>query len=825
MRGKETRSSRLYDRGTANDEIPKDWSKTKDLCSFSDWLNSKKSSGNEQGKSGDRWIRDYETSDKGRPDSSAVDKGANAKAAVAFNARNQRDETTRKEAPSLESLKETILELKKSLNAADKKREENSKNVDAGKVGEKDGDRHEQKEGTSRARNKYRKNENDDETGSGWWEGSLAEKLDLKKREQGPEDLEEKNARPKVWRTKRTEVNNDDGNPKLFRRVGFGEPYLEENTPKEPRDRKRRSKGTPSDEKRRLNEAPDKNADTVAEEKNSMKISETAADYERADNSGKKGPPPSDSRGTGVLERESELTNSPEDAANSGISEGPAKEERKNTETAGNCEESDLSRENLNAMENELTRKKGKGESPEGNSLQTFESMTNELQAASSATETSSQENVGSSKGEQVIKVFEPQRHLHENSERTKEVRRTEPDEEHGKLSRQLVQEKRSTGESGNINILLESENKNLVKFSNACNKDGKLVADRSPFVLNVYDVKKKMILEDEDKPGKSVSTIYKMKLEKAQVDTPASSANKRRESQGGDDGPISNGVPDFEKNKVKEVPYEDTPGSANIMKERKLDEKRLKNFIDSDKGSEQSGVNEEGTRNWFEGAARNQMGMNVDHGAAENCNELGGKDKFTDAEGGRFNDEKGDSSQDPNNKAGANEDNDEGRNNKKYRQIFIMTDGMDDRIMSDRYGQRRILQYMEYSNDDVEDVDVNYDREENDDQRRASIEKDEAPSRRKERAAYSDKKKAKVNMLIREKLDRKKKPSRGRKKRDPNVIAYYDYDSDVEQQDREALSPTIDERSKDNYRDKNAAQESDTGLGNHACTSPSAKF
>lgn len=83
------------------------------------------------------------------------------------------------------------------------------------------------------------------------------------------------------------------------------------------------------------------------------------------------------------------------------------------------------------------------------------------------------------------------------------------------------------------------------------------------------------------------------------------------------------------------------------------------------------------------------------------------------------------------------------------------------------------------------------------------------------------------MNLLIKEKLDRKKKPSRGRKKRDPNVIAYYDYDGELEQQDREALSPTIEgEPGKNNLRDKNAAPEPDTGLGNRACTtSPSAKF
>lgn len=99
--------------------------------------------------------------------------------------------------------------------------------------------------------------------------------------------------------------------------------------------------------------------------------------------------------------------------------------------------------------------------------------------------------------------------------------------------------------------------------------------------------------------------------------------------------------------------------------------------------------------------------------------------------------------------------------------------------------------------------------------------EKNDAATRRKERAAYSDKKKDKVNLLIKEKIDKKKKP-RQRKRRNPSVIEYYDYDSNLEQQNHESLSPTSEQqRSKNNYQDKSAI-ESDAGPGNHACTSPS---
>ncbi|XP_060823505.1 myosin-11-like [Bombus pascuorum] len=727
--------------------------------------------------------------------------------------RNQRAETKKNEATSLESLRETILELKKSLNETEKKRRENSKNLDTWSVKEKQSNKQEQKKRTAAGRNNYEKSENDDERNFGWWENLGAERLNLKKREPSTEDLDEKNAHLKVWRTKRTGVNNDDGNPKLFHRAGFGDPYLEEDTLKELHDRKRRSKGTPSDEKRHLNEAQDGNK-SAADEKNSIKISKTSGCGD-ADASVKIESLSNDLQARNAFERESELTNNPTDTAASDVSKA-AMGESKNTETGGNCEQSDLSRENQNAMENKLMKNKEKGESPEGNSLQTFESTTNELQAASS-TETSNQENVGSSKGEQVIKVFEPQRHLRENSERTKEVEET--DDEHEELSPQV---KRSAKDSGNINILVKSENKNLIEFSNA-DGDKKLAnGGQSPFVLNIVDVKKKTIVEDEQKAGKSVSMLYNMKLHKSQVDKPVEGANKRDAEARNDEVPVGSVVLDFRKNKLKEVPYEDTPASTNTMKERNVDEKRLENSADLDKGSEQSGVNEEGTRNWFGEAARNQMAMNVDHGAAEKCNDLGGKDKFTNAEG-RFNDnkEKGDSVQGSNKEAEPNRENKEGRN-KKYREIFIMTNGIDDRIMNDKYGQRRILQYMEYSNDDVEDTDVNYsDKEEEENQHQAAAEKSDAATRRKERAAYSDRKKDKVNLLIKEKIDKKKKP-RQRKRRNPSVIEYYDYDSNLEQQDHESLSPTSEQqRSKNNYQDKSAI-EFDAGPGNHACTSPS---
>lgn len=92
------------------------------------------------------------------------DKEANTEASNALIVRNQRAETKKNEATSLESLRETILELKKSLNETDKKRRENSKNLDTWSVKEKQSNKQEQKKRTAGGGNNYKKSENDDES-------------------------------------------------------------------------------------------------------------------------------------------------------------------------------------------------------------------------------------------------------------------------------------------------------------------------------------------------------------------------------------------------------------------------------------------------------------------------------------------------------------------------------------------------------------------------------------------------------------------------------------------------------------------------------------
>lgn len=100
--------------------------------------------------------------------------------------------------------------------------------------------------------------------------------------------------------------------------------------------------------------------------------------------------------------------------------------------------------------------------------------------------------------------------------------------------------------------------------------------------------------------------------------------------------------------------------------------------------------------------------------------------------------------------------------------------------------------------------------------------EKNDISARRKERAV-SDKKKAKVNVMIKSKMSKRKKTEKSRKRRNPNVIEYYEYDNDMDQENDELSPSNEQERVKNNYQDKNPI-EFDAGLGNDACTSPSSK-
>ncbi|XP_043262815.1 uncharacterized protein LOC122403384 [Colletes gigas] len=772
--------SPLRNKGTMDDQVPKDWTRTEDICSLSDWLNSNKEPETEEEK------RDPSNSDKD--------------AGERYNVRSLRDETKKEDSPSLETLEETVLELKKNLDEGEKKVHDDSKTADSGR-------------GNTVIDIRFSTFSAVD---SRWWETSGPDVFDVKKNEPSPGDLDDKNAQPKVWRTKRTEVNNEDGNPKLFHRAGFGEPYLEEKTLKELHDRKRRSKGTPSDEKRYLNEVRDKN-NVQHGEKNSM-ITLEEPNYNNAANDLQEGT----------------LSNNVDDVSKK-IPNGWNVDG--NRDAKENDEQSESSRGKPNETEKKLTKYEEKGENLEGDSLGTFGIATNELQPVSTETFVSTdgkeeaadtrmqkteeqQENVGTSKGEQVIKVSEPQGRLYENSERTKEVQRIEADdEERGKLSQQLSEGKRSAkGESGNINILLKSEKKNLIKINN----ENSLGNEQRPFVVNRFDVKKKLVVENEEKPGKSVSMIFKVKVEKKD--------SEERVNVGTRDSRFDADVFDLGKNKPNEEPYKDAVGFTNDLKQRNVDEERLKNSAEFDKGPAQRN---EGPRNWYEGVAGDQT--NLEQGAPKKCKEE--RDKFRNEEE-RFRDDKkkGESNDGAGSKdasASILDDNlkdSQGDNRKKYKEVFILTDGVGERKMNDKYVQRRILQYMEYSNDDVEDADSNYsDREEEEENRQdGAAEKSGVPRQRKQRSPQTGRAnpvKAKLNVLIKEKLDKKKKSERRykRKRRNPvDIIQYYDYDNDVQEQDGDPLSAVSEEERAGNNYEQNNPDESNAVIGNIACTSKS---
>ncbi|KAK1122474.1 hypothetical protein K0M31_009693 [Melipona bicolor] len=153
-RRKEVHLFPMYDKETTDDQIPKDWSKPKDLCSLSDWLNSDKNPRNEQDKSGDRWIHDYKVDQKSRFNTTQNTLNLDGESSSKADARDQRrNEPKKGDAPSLESLKETILELKKSLNESEKKQRGNSKSAD-----ESSAEEEEQRE----PRDKHRRDVNDE---------------------------------------------------------------------------------------------------------------------------------------------------------------------------------------------------------------------------------------------------------------------------------------------------------------------------------------------------------------------------------------------------------------------------------------------------------------------------------------------------------------------------------------------------------------------------------------------------------------------------------------------------------------------------------------
>ncbi|XP_076388453.1 uncharacterized protein LOC105662754 isoform X3 [Megachile rotundata] len=753
-----------------DDQLPKEWSNTKDICSLNDWLNSNKNFKGEQDKRGDRWMHDYESDQGNQLNPLKTDPRVNA--------RYQRDEAKKAESPSLESLKETILELKKSLNE-DEKREHQAR------VKEKE----DVKERNTRAKNKHEKHGKDTES---WWDSSEPEVADLKKREQDPDDFSDKNVHPNAWRKKRTEANNDDDSRKFFHRAGFGESYLEEEALKALHDRKRRSKGTPTDEKHQSNESCDDKNNLLTDEKDSLKTSKEIDCHDLDDLNKKES---NDLQTNYAIEQGSKPTNNFPDTSSS-VFNG------RGSGVAENCEQG-------NRMENKLTKNEGK------DSLRMFRSKPNELQSVSDQTSTLDKDDKEEEAKTQRDKAFEFADRPYPNNDGINTGQRTEEsDENHGKL----LPEKRSPQESGNINILLKSEKKDLIKFSNGGpNENSGIKGERQPYVFNRFDIRKKMYMENEEKPGKSVATVYNVKIEKAQVDAPVKDKSKREGSEREKQSPFSS--LNFGKDKADEFD-ENKHGLMSDMNERNVDEGRIENSVEINKGSTERS---EGTQNWYKN--HNQFSTIYKNSAEkdqlENKEENLNDKKIKEASVRDSNDKINDAS----NLADKSTEHEE-KNKRKYTQIVIVPDGLDDRKLSDMYGQRRILQYMEYSDDDIEDADASYSDKEEESQRQDIAEKSDAPSKRRERSAVSQKERAKVNVLIKQKLDKKKQNLRGtmRKRRNPvSVIEYYDYDSDNEQPEHETDEQ---ERIKTSY-DKNPI-ESDLVLADtevkHTLIPPATK-
>nr|XP_033330233.1 uncharacterized protein LOC117222575 [Megalopta genalis] len=668
--------------------VPKDWTKTEDICSLSDWLNSKEPA---EEKRRDRWIRDYEVD----PKNHLLGKGVK----------------DREASPSLEALKETLLQLKKSLNEADKKVHDTAKNVEV------EEDVEEQR---VRGKKKHDMLSDDEDTADSESSGLPS---NLSKREQI--DLEDKSNR-KAWRTKRTEGNNGPGNPKLYYRAGFGTPYLEDEALKKLHDRKRRrSKAAPTEKRRSVEE--------------NAEIPQTEGSCEK-------------------------------DEAFGNVLSNPKSDQKRRG----------LSRRDSNAMEDRSPRIEEKGEDLVGNSLRTFGPASNGLQAARSSAGPSSEEaeaarkteETVSAEGEQAIKVFEPQGRLSEDGELTKAALGSD-ESGAGKLS----QKRRTRPESGNINILLKSENKDLIQFSNSRGSK-----DEAPFVLNTLDVRKKLVLGNEaGEPEKTLSTVYNVKM-KSLVD-PADPKNSEH-----DVVPLVGGAGIFGKQNGDML--KDTLAFMGEGKEATNAATVKESLINRDK---------DGSRVFYDDSTGGRTGVNT--GGTSLAKENAG-DEVKSREEQPEEDAKGKLTENndappvgaaasPADAGSSAPDDDlkqyEAGKKTKYHEIVIVPDGVADLKLNDAFG-RRILQYMEYSNDDVENAESNYDMEE--DTRQAGEAENSVQPLRTLRSPVKDKGKAKVNVLISDKLGKKKKTKREsvRKRREPiEFIAYYDYDDDVEQQVRDA--------------------------------------
>lgn len=63
---KDIHPSSDYDKDTAGEQVPKDWTKSKDLCSLNDWLNFNKNLAGKRDKSANQMIHECETNQKNR---------------------------------------------------------------------------------------------------------------------------------------------------------------------------------------------------------------------------------------------------------------------------------------------------------------------------------------------------------------------------------------------------------------------------------------------------------------------------------------------------------------------------------------------------------------------------------------------------------------------------------------------------------------------------------------------------------------------------------------------------------------------------------------
>ncbi|KAG7188471.1 hypothetical protein KM043_008110 [Ampulex compressa] len=765
----------------------------------------------------------------------------------------------RKSQTSLESLKKTVLELRKNLVEGEKKSSQSKKHVNNREHDKKGLTENRKSVSSNHAMEResnpqeampYSSLEDIGKRSNSWDDPNpSAEGINFDKDNSELRNHEHKNDDSKMWGLKEAKINREqkEGNVKLFHRAGFGELYPEEQRLEDSRGRERRDKGHPLEEDRYISEHQDKdkleNRDMNLLSKPSSSITSSADGTHRSEEESDEAQiNPSkpieifhSALDTNVLDHanENQVANVPKDKDIMDIQNVDSNDSKKNTlKTMGDQNSEDTERraeeshEQSDVLgENDSRRKRRKkqpmkGEASDGDfggdSSRISGFTTNESQAAcTKVSENTDDERTGAEAEMLSTKVnredfspmeliFKPQEHFYGCE---KKVQKAKPDdEERRKVPQQIMDEKRGEEVPKNLTFLLESENRDLIEVSGASEDHERRAEKPGTLVLNSVDVRKKMIMKDSSGPGNSVSTIVGIKIQKAQIGTSANTkGNQGWKDDVERDKPFLNStVTDFDlpnnmefQNNNKYVkmsgdaPEEEAAGKQNsLVKKMETLDHRSKSNIGSSVDSE---------------------GPTKD--SSKSSDEFTHKSKILEASNVMLNDIR------PMDRSCtqrrllwslssfANDSEDTVNINLSPESRFLHGYAKTKRRLLESKSDNVDIEKQQDDDDwsgSAEDVAEAYDEEEDETN---DGENENADVERQERSLDNpamDPIKAKVDVLIKQKLSMKNKESGGymRKRRNPmNTIEYYDYDNEADEQDRNpAVLNSKEQRIADNH-------------------------